>query len=397
MSIVGLHHVQLAMPTGEEAKAVAFYEGLLRIPQVAKPPHLEGRGGCWFESGLTRVHLGVEEEERTPVSAHVLRHTAITAVERHAGFAVAQAFAGHSASSVTGTYTRARLCEVAAAVSGLHCYQCSRPSRCGQYPSLEPKLTGSESRGVLVSKKWLAMLPTCQRQVAWARLYSIPTDEGEEDGDAARLGSSFHEGAASALLAEDPDTAFAAYAASATGSEQAFLLQLWENHKHLVEQEPFPVEMKDTEYGIGVTCHAPGLFIDSRDKEHPDRLIAVTFAGFADGVGREADGTPSVVELRTGGGSSLPFEPELYALGAYLLTGKVPVTVHTHRIGNRDDLACGRRVFDKSELGEAKASLQDAASLVAAWHPYNSLSAPYSVGEWCRWCPFESRCTEHRA
>ncbi len=70
MSIVGLHHVQLAMPTGEEAKAVAFYEGLLRIPQVAKPPHLEGRGGCWFESGLTRVHLGVEEDFTPAKKAH---------------------------------------------------------------------------------------------------------------------------------------------------------------------------------------------------------------------------------------------------------------------------------------------------------------------------------------
>ena len=57
--------------------------------------------------------------ERTPVSAHVLRHTAITTVERHAGFAVAQAFAGHSASSVTGTYTQARIGEVAQAVSVL--------------------------------------------------------------------------------------------------------------------------------------------------------------------------------------------------------------------------------------------------------------------------------------
>jgi integrase len=57
--------------------------------------------------------------ERTPVSAHVLRHTAITTVERHAGFAVAQAFAGHSASSVTGTYTQARIGEVAQAVSAL--------------------------------------------------------------------------------------------------------------------------------------------------------------------------------------------------------------------------------------------------------------------------------------
>jgi integrase len=57
--------------------------------------------------------------DRTPVSAHILRHTAITAVERHAGYAVAQAFAGHSAVSVTGTYTRARIAEVAAAVAAL--------------------------------------------------------------------------------------------------------------------------------------------------------------------------------------------------------------------------------------------------------------------------------------
>lgn len=35
MKIVGLHHVQLAMPRGEEASATEFYEGLLGIPRVA--------------------------------------------------------------------------------------------------------------------------------------------------------------------------------------------------------------------------------------------------------------------------------------------------------------------------------------------------------------------------
>ena len=185
-------------------------------------------------------------------------------------------------------------------VPGLHCYQCQRPMRCGQYPSLDPSRTRSESRGVLVSKKWLAKLLTCQRQVAWARLYGIPTDEGDENGEHARLGSSFHEGAATALLADDPDAAFAAYAASAPGSEQADLLQLWDNHELLTETEPFPVDVRETEYGIGVTCHPSGLYIDYKDREHPDRIVAVTMAGFADAVGREADGTPAVVELRTG-------------------------------------------------------------------------------------------------
>jgi integrase/recombinase XerC len=57
--------------------------------------------------------------DRTPVSAHVLRYTAINAIGRLAGYAVAQAFAGHAPPSVTGLYLRARLCDVAAAVAVL--------------------------------------------------------------------------------------------------------------------------------------------------------------------------------------------------------------------------------------------------------------------------------------
>lgn len=56
---------------------------------------------------------------RTPLTAHMLRHTAVTAIERLAGGAVAQAFAGHNPSSVTGIYTKADIGEVAAAVAQL--------------------------------------------------------------------------------------------------------------------------------------------------------------------------------------------------------------------------------------------------------------------------------------
>lgn len=70
MSIIGLHHVQLAMPPGREEDAIAFYEGLLGIPRVDKPPNLETRGGCWFESGSTRVHLGVEQAFTPARKAH---------------------------------------------------------------------------------------------------------------------------------------------------------------------------------------------------------------------------------------------------------------------------------------------------------------------------------------
>ena len=57
--------------------------------------------------------------DRTPVSAHVLRHTAITAVGRLAGYPVAQAFAGHAPPSVTGRYLHASLAELATAVATL--------------------------------------------------------------------------------------------------------------------------------------------------------------------------------------------------------------------------------------------------------------------------------------
>src|SRR4051812_7090372 len=62
--VVGVDHVQLAMPRGREQDAVAFYQDLLGIPRVAKPPALAARGGCWFESGTVKVHLGVEEDFR---------------------------------------------------------------------------------------------------------------------------------------------------------------------------------------------------------------------------------------------------------------------------------------------------------------------------------------------
>lgn len=70
MTITGLHHVQLAMPRGREDEATSFYEGLLGIPRVTKPPHLEGRGGCWFESSTTRIHLGVEDDFAPARKAH---------------------------------------------------------------------------------------------------------------------------------------------------------------------------------------------------------------------------------------------------------------------------------------------------------------------------------------
>jgi len=68
--IVGLDHVQLAMPAGREEDARRFYGELLGMAEVAKPPPLDARGGCWFESPGAIVHLGVEEPFAPARKAH---------------------------------------------------------------------------------------------------------------------------------------------------------------------------------------------------------------------------------------------------------------------------------------------------------------------------------------
>ena len=59
------------MPAGKEAEARAFYGQLLGLPEVAKPPNLVPRGGCWFQLGDRELHLGVDPSFRPGTKAHV--------------------------------------------------------------------------------------------------------------------------------------------------------------------------------------------------------------------------------------------------------------------------------------------------------------------------------------
>jgi catechol 2,3-dioxygenase-like lactoylglutathione lyase family enzyme len=70
VAVVGVDHVQLAMPAGEEAKARRFYAGLLGLTEVPKPAALAARGGVWFETRGAQVHLGVDPGFRPARKAH---------------------------------------------------------------------------------------------------------------------------------------------------------------------------------------------------------------------------------------------------------------------------------------------------------------------------------------
>jgi len=70
MRVCSIEHVQLAMPFGGEDRGRRFYAGVLGLSERAKPPHLQARGGLWFEHEGLKVHLGVDPDFRPAQKAH---------------------------------------------------------------------------------------------------------------------------------------------------------------------------------------------------------------------------------------------------------------------------------------------------------------------------------------
>lgn len=69
--MLGLDHVQLTMPEGEEQRARAYFSGTLGLEELPKPSSLAGRGGAWF--GLPdgrQLRLGVESPFSPSKKAH---------------------------------------------------------------------------------------------------------------------------------------------------------------------------------------------------------------------------------------------------------------------------------------------------------------------------------------
>ena len=70
MNVVGIDHVQLAIPPGGEAEARRFYGEVMGFREVPKPAPMAARGGMWFEAGPVGIHLGIEPEMRASAKAH---------------------------------------------------------------------------------------------------------------------------------------------------------------------------------------------------------------------------------------------------------------------------------------------------------------------------------------
>lgn len=102
-----LEHYQARRPAGDTSTQILRYR--------SGEPLTRRRYNSLFE----RIQRHVPWAGELGVSAHWLRHTAITQVERVSSYSVAQRFAGHATVEVTGTYSKATITEVAKAVSKL--------------------------------------------------------------------------------------------------------------------------------------------------------------------------------------------------------------------------------------------------------------------------------------
>ena len=69
MAIIGLDHIQIAIPHGGEDRARGFYGDLLGMHEVPKPDNLSPTG-CWFERGGVSLHIGVDPDFVPARKAH---------------------------------------------------------------------------------------------------------------------------------------------------------------------------------------------------------------------------------------------------------------------------------------------------------------------------------------
>ncbi|HXY34166.1 MAG TPA: VOC family protein [Planctomycetaceae bacterium] len=70
--IIGIDHVQITVPIGQEPAAREFYCSILGLSEIEKPEALKPRGGFWLQVGDRELHVGVEDGvNRQASKAHV--------------------------------------------------------------------------------------------------------------------------------------------------------------------------------------------------------------------------------------------------------------------------------------------------------------------------------------
>lgn len=70
MPVIGLEHIQIAVPEGREDAARRFYIDMLGFEEVPRPASLDGRGGFWLKAGPVNLHIGIDPDFHPAMKAH---------------------------------------------------------------------------------------------------------------------------------------------------------------------------------------------------------------------------------------------------------------------------------------------------------------------------------------
>jgi catechol 2,3-dioxygenase-like lactoylglutathione lyase family enzyme len=71
LHIIGIDHVQIAVPRALEEECLRFYRKTLGLAEIEKPEELKPRGGAWFQLPNLQMHVGVDPEASPKSKRHV--------------------------------------------------------------------------------------------------------------------------------------------------------------------------------------------------------------------------------------------------------------------------------------------------------------------------------------
>lgn len=283
---------------------------------------------------------------------------------------------------------------------GHHCYLgCPRAAYCGAYPPAKDQLPGTNARLLIVSKTALATAARCERRAAWKYLYRIPQDPDHESGDQPTVGLHVHDILAALLLEDDPQAILDEQLGAIPPDEVANVRFCVDNHLTIDTEHDSPISYRRRNLQIGVTFvvesgATPGA------PEEPEQ-VAVVMICEVDAAGRHADGTPALIEHKTGD-QALPHERDLYAVAGWrqLTAAGHPsntVAVHHHFLRRQQGPRCDTARFDTADITDATTRLQALAEQVAAWDALDATQPrpKERFDAYCSNCLFQQRCGRH--
>ena len=172
------------------------------------------------------------------------------------------------------------------ATPGLHCYMCSRPSRCGQYPVVDGQEAKSNNRGILISKSNLLNLETCERWTSWRAQYAIPKDIENESFE-AELGQKFHSYSQKMLEKNKDifgDKEIERLKKLLVDEEEKFASQILKKYEERIQalddevEDQNELEIKLSEYGLGFSILKDGIVSNSKMELREDKVAVTSWA-----------------------------------------------------------------------------------------------------------------------